>query len=115
MYETREFYSDSMREKVEARRKRIYASFDLKNELCNFIVRYIPDVGGAREEYLAAADGSYENTDRLTDILGQIENRIGYLAEKSHDSEEDEEYVERLRILHDELFEKITAPPEKKE
>jgi hypothetical protein len=108
--EGRTFYSDYAREKVENRRKRIYESFNLQNDLKNFILKYIPDIEEVREKYLNVTDEPYADIKTLSQLLEIIENRIGYLAEKSHDSEEDEEYVERLRILHDKLFDKITSP-----
>ena len=98
-------YSQILEAGKRARREEIEQNFDLQEELMDFVQRYMPEGFGIREEFLAGIKN--EDLETFQKLIHELEVKINYLGPKSHDSQEDKDYLMKLELALEKLQEKV--------
>ena len=91
-------------DKIAKRREKVLEGFDLDASLIEYIERYLPDFEDFRERFIEVVK-SKKDKETLNLLVNELEVKINYLGPKSHDTEEDEEYLLKLKIMLERLKE----------
>ena len=96
--------------KIADRLARVQEKLDFDKDILDYVNETmgdtaLDDLKKATIEALESDDRNEDHKNRLGVLAQSITIKIGYLGEKSHDSEEDEEYLVKLGLMRDRLLE----------
>ena len=99
--------------KTAERLAKVQESLDFDKDILEYVSETMSDsaLTELRQrtiDALTSSKKSIEDIKKLSMLEQSITIKIGYLGEKSHDTEEDEEYLVKLGLMRDKLLEIIS-------